>query len=261
MYCFFLFLSLFSNSNDASFSFESHWIECRLWSLTSERKLRFADDLASEHKSYFPGDVTPGQGRSPVGEEEEEEEDFYDAVEHANDFDSSGFIVSLPRLPATSDVTEDAESLYKPDEYESDDSLDEREPGDLCEAQVITKREQLSRSGGGGGAGQVLRKADSAPEAGEDDVKRRSIGGGFGDVQRRGRSSAHESPSRRSLVTARQRRKAIPPKPDYSVNLWSIMKNCIGKDLTKIPMPVSWNYKVSAVYALLYPLGMTIVSH
>ena len=37
----------------------------------------------------------------------------------------------------------------------------------------------------------------------------------------------------------RKRRTRIPEKPNYSLNLWSIMKNCIGKELTKIPMPVS----------------------
>lgn len=37
----------------------------------------------------------------------------------------------------------------------------------------------------------------------------------------------------------RRRRTAIPERPNYSLNLWSIMKNCIGKDLSRIPMPVS----------------------
>ncbi|KTF73381.1 hypothetical protein cypCar_00049757 [Cyprinus carpio] len=36
----------------------------------------------------------------------------------------------------------------------------------------------------------------------------------------------------------RGRRRRIPDKPNYSLNLWSIMKNCIGKELSKIPMPV-----------------------
>ncbi len=40
----------------------------------------------------------------------------------------------------------------------------------------------------------------------------------------------------------RQRRTRIPEKPNYSLNLWSIMKNCVGKELTKIPMPVSFVY-------------------
>jgi len=36
-----------------------------------------------------------------------------------------------------------------------------------------------------------------------------------------------------------RRREVIPQRPNYSINLWSIMKNCIGKELSKIPMPVS----------------------
>ena len=37
----------------------------------------------------------------------------------------------------------------------------------------------------------------------------------------------------------RQRRKTIPTKPIAGLNLWSIIKNCIGKELSKIPVPVS----------------------
>ena len=36
----------------------------------------------------------------------------------------------------------------------------------------------------------------------------------------------------------RQRRKCVPDRPQASISLWSIMRNCIGKELTKIPMPV-----------------------
>ena len=39
--------------------------------------------------------------------------------------------------------------------------------------------------------------------------------------------------------SARKRRTSIPEKPNYPLNLWSIMKNSIGKELTKIPVPVS----------------------
>ena len=35
-----------------------------------------------------------------------------------------------------------------------------------------------------------------------------------------------------------KRRVRIPDKLNYSLNLWSIMKNCIGRELSKIPMPV-----------------------
>ncbi|OTF77643.1 oxysterol-binding protein 1-like protein, partial [Euroglyphus maynei] len=43
----------------------------------------------------------------------------------------------------------------------------------------------------------------------------------------------------------RQRRTKIPYRPNHSLNLWSIMKNCIGKELTKIPMPVNFNEPLS----------------
>jgi len=43
----------------------------------------------------------------------------------------------------------------------------------------------------------------------------------------------------------RQRRKEITPRPNYSLNLWSIMKNCIGKDLSKIPIPVNFSEPLS----------------
>ena len=43
----------------------------------------------------------------------------------------------------------------------------------------------------------------------------------------------------------RARRMRIPEKPNQSLNLWSFMKNCIGKELTKIPMPVNFNEPLS----------------
>uniref|UniRef100_A0AAY4B2A1 Oxysterol-binding protein n=1 Tax=Denticeps clupeoides TaxID=299321 RepID=A0AAY4B2A1_9TELE len=45
-------------------------------------------------------------------------------------------------------------------------------------------------------------------------------------------------------------RNRIPDKPNYSLNLWSIMKNCIGKELSKIPMPVNFNEPLSMLQRL-----------
>ncbi len=45
------------------------------------------------------------------------------------------------------------------------------------------------------------------------------------------------------------RRTTIPPKPNISLNLWSILSNCIGKELTKIPMPVSDKKDLILLYA------------
>ncbi|XP_045647332.1 oxysterol-binding protein 2 isoform X4 [Ursus americanus] len=47
-----------------------------------------------------------------------------------------------------------------------------------------------------------------------------------------------------------KRRVRIPDKPNYSLNLWSIMKNCIGRELSKIPMPVNFNEPLSMLQRL-----------
>ncbi|XP_066954246.1 oxysterol-binding protein 1 isoform X17 [Macrobrachium rosenbergii] len=48
----------------------------------------------------------------------------------------------------------------------------------------------------------------------------------------------------------RQRRTIVPEKPNYPINLWSILKNCIGKELSKIPMPVNFNEPLSFLQRL-----------
>ncbi|XP_045136068.1 oxysterol-binding protein 1-like isoform X6 [Portunus trituberculatus] len=48
----------------------------------------------------------------------------------------------------------------------------------------------------------------------------------------------------------RQRRTRVPEKPNYPINLWSIMKNCIGKELSKIPMPVNFSEPLSFLQRL-----------
>ena len=54
----------------------------------------------------------------------------------------------------------------------------------------------------------------------------------------------------RSRAGGRQRRNRIPDKPDISFSLWGIMKNCIGKDLSKIPVPVNFSEPLSFLQRL-----------
>uniref|UniRef100_A0A8V5GZH9 Oxysterol-binding protein n=1 Tax=Melopsittacus undulatus TaxID=13146 RepID=A0A8V5GZH9_MELUD len=54
----------------------------------------------------------------------------------------------------------------------------------------------------------------------------------------------------KDLLPKKRRRSRIPDKPNYSLNLWSIMKNCIGKELSKIPMPVNFNEPLSMLQRL-----------
>ena len=47
-------------------------------------------------------------------------------------------------------------------------------------------------------------------------------------------------------------RTSLPvPQPDkVNLNLWSYLKQCIGKELTKITMPVHWNEPLSLLQVL-----------
>lgn len=66
--------------------------------------------------------------------------------------------------------------------------------------------------------------------------------------------ATHSEPLNNALVplsaNARRHRKGIPERPNYSINLWSIMKNCIGKELSKIPMPVNFSEPLSFLQRL-----------
>ncbi|ULU00260.1 hypothetical protein L3Y34_001045 [Caenorhabditis briggsae] len=59
-------------------------------------------------------------------------------------------------------------------------------------------------------------------------------------------SSISSSPSP-DAPKGKQRRNTVPERPDLPINLWSIMKNCIGKELSKIPMPVNFSEPISVL--------------
>uniref|UniRef100_A0A8C9XS74 Oxysterol-binding protein n=1 Tax=Sander lucioperca TaxID=283035 RepID=A0A8C9XS74_SANLU len=70
------------------------------------------------------------------------------------------------------------------------------------------------------------------------------------NTQHRSMSPSCNDVSGKELQPRRQRRTHVPDKPNYSLNLWSIMKNCIGKELSKIPMPVNFNEPLSMLQRL-----------
>lgn len=45
----------------------------------------------------------------------------------------------------------------------------------------------------------------------------------------------------------------------FSINLWSIMKNCVGKDLSKIPIPVNFSEPISMLQRMTEELEYSTV--
>ncbi|XP_058877866.1 oxysterol-binding protein 1-like isoform X2 [Acipenser ruthenus] len=68
--------------------------------------------------------------------------------------------------------------------------------------------------------------------------------------QQQQQQAANQESASKELIPRKKRRNRIPDKPNYSLNLWSIMKNCIGKELSKIPMPVNFNEPISMLQRL-----------
>jgi len=58
-------------------------------------------------------------------------------------------------------------------------------------------------------------------------------------------SQDSDGSNRKHRAVVRQRRTRIPERPNHSLNLWSILKNSIGRDLSKIPMPVNFSEPLS----------------
>ncbi|XP_025407950.1 oxysterol-binding protein 1 isoform X2 [Sipha flava] len=54
-----------------------------------------------------------------------------------------------------------------------------------------------------------------------------------------------EEATKLPLKPGDKRRCRVPDKPNHPLHIWSILKNCIGKDLSKIPMPVNFSEPLS----------------
>jgi len=89
----------------------------------------------------------------------------------------------------------------------------------------------------------VQRKTNNGSEASQSPVK--NNGAGLSGVSPSvGAELAGEAGSKGSVKVRRSR---IPDKPNISFSLWSIMKNCIGKDLSRIPVPVNFSEPLSMI--------------
>jgi len=151
----------------------------------------------------------------------DDEDEFEDAKE---DQDYEDFTVSAPRKLRRTSSSGSLEST----KTESDDKAEETEDCSMENGD--------DESGERGGTINV--------------VHRRSRSDGAGLTE--GNGKLPTTPVKRGVPSGgRKRRTRIPDKPDMNFSLWSIMKNCIGKDLSKIPIPVNFSEPLSMLQRLI----------
>ncbi|BFZ04680.1 hypothetical protein BsWGS_07718 [Bradybaena similaris] len=156
-----------------------------------------------------------------VRDTDSEEDEFVDAFEHQ--LEERELTVALPHSP--SDMMH-----RRTDSMESypDVSSESESEGSSNEARVYTTKASPKK---------VSREHQRT--ASQDKIR----------VPKSASSDSHGSDS--SLSSRRKRRKRIPDKPNISLNLWSFMKNAIGKELSKIPMPVNFNEPLSMLQRIM----------
>ncbi|XP_034660371.1 oxysterol-binding protein 1 [Drosophila subobscura] len=152
----------------------------------------------------------------------DDEVEFFDALEHTSSGDST-FILKLNKRRSSSEDQFDGQTGSS---SESDE-----------QKRIIKTIQQVSLV-------SAPRVASGGGHNNDDDDD---------DVDRSAQPDSRESrvSNLRSSRPAKARRVRVPDKPNYPLSLWSIMKNCIGKDLSKIPMPVNFNEPLSMLQRLV----------
>ncbi|XP_029659548.1 oxysterol-binding protein 1 isoform X2 [Formica exsecta] len=173
--------------------------------------------LAGGHRPSHPAITT-----SP-SEDEEDNAEFYDAQE------SDTFTLNISGVATSNSISHTRD---RTDSQGSDDgSSSEGDPTPLPVSDST-------------GAESFLIVTDSTAAQTPSPVKTTD------DLDNIWQANNGGSGTRVTTVSKRKRRIKVPDKPNYPLNLWSIMKNCIGKDLSKIPMPVNFSEPLSMLQRL-----------
>ncbi|XP_052713314.1 oxysterol-binding protein 1-like isoform X1 [Crassostrea angulata] len=170
-----------------------------------------------------------GHGLAKKGPPGSDEEDFFDAL----DYQAEEFEVALPHNQPKHRRTDSNISFDSQADERSSDLSSEAEESEGQEARVYSHK---SKQG--------------SPKQATASVKSQLKRNANSDSKRNGETQLVAAKAPRVPSGGRVRRAVIPPKPNYSLNLWSIMKNCIGKDLSKIPMPVNFSEPLSMLQRL-----------
>jgi hypothetical protein len=167
------------------------------------------------------------QDDSDINEEDQFQDEFHDAVE-----DVTQFSVTLPRQNNRMLHHRNPSNISKLYLQESDSSGDEDQ-----QTIKVTMHSKKNDS-----------NAEVISEQNDNDTKATEATSNAIVTNSNTTTTIATKPSSLKLVApkiVKKRRLEIPVRPNYSINLWSIMKNCIGKDLSKIPIPVNFSEPLS----------------
>ncbi|XP_028172894.1 oxysterol-binding protein 1-like [Ostrinia furnacalis] len=196
-----------------------------------DQKMRLqevVEQLARQHDSLektVTARSTPhtgGNGSGQGNETEDEDHEFFDAVEEGVSSameDKTSFVIKVP--------------VNRKNKVKSGESSDESEGETVTETQQVIFVEDKERAESAMGGAEANATASKAPDSEKQDVK----------------VWPHVS-ELTSTVDGHPRRTRVPDKPNYPLSLWSIMKNCIGKELSKIPIPVNFSEPLSMLQRL-----------
>lgn len=219
-----------------------------------------ANPSSSGSASGSASGLSMGKSVKSVNSPNSDDEEFFDAEENAADFyvsfpgkahritQNNSNPGSVQRRSRSSTLVEDDEASSGSDASDSGDT----QFGVRRESTSRKKRHQLNKNSSKDSVNYSGDPTDH-PEAGTSG--RSSSLSSNRPIDNLDRLSIAINPS------GRVRRTRIPEKPNQSLNLWSFMKNCIGKELTKIPMPVNFNEPLSMLQRITEDLEYAELLH
>ncbi|XP_046980953.1 oxysterol-binding protein 1 isoform X1 [Schistocerca americana] len=189
------------------------------------------EQAAKEHQ--IPNQNMPNPTHSSPSDDDDENE-FYDAQEENHADGESNFILKIPLGHRRTSSGLSIGSQVSDTRLPHSDGQDEAS-GSSSEVDDTTETKVL-----------VISTANSTGNGCVDQTSTTTTTICSGHV------SSHQIGLGTLPITGkrRQRRTRVPDKPNYPLNLWSIMKNCIGKELTKIPLPVNFSEPLSMLQRL-----------
>uniref|UniRef100_A0A2A4K9L7 PH domain-containing protein n=1 Tax=Heliothis virescens TaxID=7102 RepID=A0A2A4K9L7_HELVI len=198
-----------------------------------EQKMRLqevVEQLARQHdnleKTVTARNTTQpgGNGTGQGNETEDEDHEFFDAMEEgvsSNMDEANSFVIKVP--------------VNRKNKVKSGESSDESEGESVTETQQVIFVEDKEREDTVMGGSEVEPVAESG-----------SVVPKTQDIV----VWPHVSATQQVMIDGHPRRTRVPDKPNYPLSLWSIMKNCIGKELSKIPIPVNFSEPLSMLQRL-----------